>query len=167
MSQVRPKRPGATVPATVWQLMHALFIKTLRPSAAAGFAGNILFRPHLLLLDPRSKILSGDWAYTRQQHLACCVPAILRTLPKVKPRRLRIDPHRIAPVRIKSVCPPGGETQKLGSVSDRRQRKIRLAWASPGSLTGTCKLIRRNHPQLRIPILPPELVPDHGHVQGT
>ena len=35
-----PNRPVAAVPATVWQLMQALCMKTVWPSAAAGLPGN-------------------------------------------------------------------------------------------------------------------------------
>ena len=90
--------------------------------------------------------------------------AILRTLPKIKSRLLRIDPHRIEPVRNQvrlARQPRHPEAMVRISRRQRQIRRRRLRRIADRNV----QLIRGNNPQLWIAILPPELVPDHRHIQ--
>ena len=89
-----PNRPLAAVPATAWQLMQAVVSKTCRPSRSLIRERRRL----LLLLNPRDRIqraVHGD----AQQHLGVLGSAVLRALPQVDARLVRVNPRLVHAVR--------------------------------------------------------------------
>ena len=85
-----PNRPSATVPATAWQLMQAVFSKI----SLAGRNGVGRVRGLLLLLNPTIELVAR-LHIDAEKHLGVLGSAILRALPQENTGLVRVNPRAI------------------------------------------------------------------------
>src|SRR5271169_6006881 len=107
-----PNLPLAFVPATVWQLTHAVDSKMRRPCATESnsAAGCFWLATHLLKS-------SRDSTTTRSSILACCTPQYCAHWPTYTPVSCGSIHMLLTRLGMRSVFPASCGTQKLWLVS--------------------------------------------------
>ena len=111
-----------------------------------------------LLLNPAIEI--GTWLNVNaEQHLGVLRSAVLRTLPKVNARLMRIDPHTIGMVG-NQVGLAGEARDPEAVVRIRRQQRDQCRNRVVGVAHRNMEFIRSHDSERRVSVLPPELVSD-------
>ena len=152
-----PKRPSATVPVTVWQLMQAVVSKILPP---LGCRVTQLRRLTLLLESSgRTHRASGH------RRAAASWRAAFRNTARTVPGRDRSRADRSTCCsddwESDRSCPPDGEPRSCDRYrpKQREEGRSRVRRVAHRNV----QFIGRHDVQLRIAILPPELMPDGDH----
>src|SRR6266852_1716427 len=118
----------------------------------------IRMRGSRLLVDPAIEVLAG-LDVDAQEHLRVLRPAVLRALPQVEPCLARLDPHLVRVVWNQIGL--AGEARHPEAVVGIRREQVEEGRLADGQV----QLVRGDDLQPRVPILPPELVADDGHLE--